>query len=408
MFKQVPPQIWLLIAIGAAAYVPALYVYRHFVHSPSRRDITRPTEDLSWRTSSQLTRSLAILAALAGFAIFIFTPAASQFAHSPKFLPLLAAASGAWALVTVARGFSTGRIEPFSRGFNETYERVSQPKRFWASMTWNTLLGILCLWLAFEVNEQAIWQPLEDRCYDRNDSHSPQDELAACNELISKRGSDKDVAAFIAARGSAYYRLRDYPKAKVDYTRAVRLNPQDSSAHYNLGLVAEHFGDRERAATHYGDAIRVDPENADAYFRRGLIFLDGGKFDQALTDFTRTHELRPKDPWPLANRGMAYVWKKDKARAEQDFVTVRAVDPSNAVMLRGEALLSMMAGDRLAAVKSLTAALKSDPGNRFALRTRAAVYRELGKEKEADADLDEIWRLSMNPNDAKRGSYSDQ
>lgn len=402
MFKDVPTQVWLLLAIAVTAYVPTLYVYRHFAHSPSRRDITQPPEDLSWRTSKQLVRSLAIITILAAFGTFIFTPAAVQFAKSPSFLPLLAVAGGGWALVTVAIGFSTGRIEPLVRGLNSVFERDSQPKRFWASMTWNGLLGLGCLWLAFKTNEQATWQPLEDRCYDLKNAYSPKEELSACNQLINARRRDDNIADLVAARGSSYFRNGDYRRAKIDYIHAISLNPNDSSSHYNLALIDQERGDIDGAVVHYSAAIRAHPENADAYYNRGKLMLQGDKTALALADFTRAHELRPKDPWPLAARGIVYVWKKDRARAKQDFAAVRVLDPSNPDMLRGEAKLSMDAGDMKSAVRRLTAALVRAPGDRPLLRMRAEAYRDLGKTEEADEDLDELWRLRMRSNQADR------
>ena len=45
-----------------------------------------------------------------------------------------------WPLFTVVQGYRKGLIEPFARGFYNTYEREGGP-RFWASMGWNALLG---------------------------------------------------------------------------------------------------------------------------------------------------------------------------------------------------------------------------------------------------------------------------
>ena len=391
MFNQVPIPVWLLMAIVATAFVPARYVYRYVANAPSRRDITLPPVDLSWRTSGLLARNLAILGVLAPLAVFIFTPAARQFAHSPSFWPILMAALGTWAIGTVARGFWIGQIKPFARGFYNTYARQTQPKRFWTSMVWNTLLGCLLLWLPFQMKDQAI----EERCYDAKNAFLPKEEISSCDQLIRKRGGrGKDLANLVAARGSAHYRLGDYRHALIDYTNAVRLDPNGSSAYYNLGLVDEQLDNKRGAVDDYTAAIRVGKDNGDAYFQRGLIFLDSGKLDEAVTDFTTAMKLKPDDIFPVANRGIAYAWKRNEVRAEQDFTAVRLRDPSNAVVLRGEAILSMNAGDMQAVVKNLTAALKSEPDNRFSLRMRADAYERLGKQEMSDADRDELWRLS--------------
>lgn len=134
MFEDVPITVWLLILIALAGYAPARFLFDYIAHSPSRRDITLPPEDRSWRTPAQLIHNLAILGGLIAIAIFIFTPAATAFAQSTNFFPILMAGIGVWAVSTVVRGFWTGVIEPFSKGLHREYQRKSEPKRFWASM----------------------------------------------------------------------------------------------------------------------------------------------------------------------------------------------------------------------------------------------------------------------------------
>jgi tetratricopeptide (TPR) repeat protein len=334
---------------------------------------------------------LALIVGLAALAVFIFTPAAEQFADSPTFVPILMIAGGAWALSTVGWGLATGRIQPIAKGFWETYQRETQPKRFWASLAWNAIFGCMCLWLAFKVNEQ----PSDDKCYDTRNAYSAQEEIAACNRSIGNgRKSDNDLADLTEARGSIYYRIGNYQRALADYDSAIRLGMNESSSFYNRALVYEQFKDYRRAVHDYDAAIRLQDDNADAHLNRGLILLDVNKLNQAIADFTRVLELRPNDTDALANRGIAYAWKNDKARAERDFAIVRKADPSNPVPLRGEALLARDFGDIDLALKRLNAALALNPDDKWSLGMRAGVYRQFGEYGKAKQDLDKLQRLS--------------
>jgi len=394
MLDEVPARAWLLVAIAAVAYAPARYAFQHIVASPSHRDITRPPVDLNWRTSAQLVRSVSVLAGLAGLSIFIFTPAAEQFARSPSFWPILLAGLGGWAVYTVPKGLATGDVQPFINGIHAAYSRREHPKRYWASLVWNALLGSLCLGFAYPMYADALEQPLEDRCQGESKTHSAQDKLAACNELIANRDrSDGDFADWVVGRGNAYYRLKNYPRALADYDEAIRLDPRDSSSYFNRGLVYEDLGDTRRALQNYGEVIRLQPNDAGAYLNRGRIFLNTAKFDEAVANFTRAHELDKDDSWPLANRGITHAWKKDRVRAEKDFQAVRAIDPSNPVLLQGEALLAMDAGDPNTALKRLSESLKRDPDNIWALRVRAEVYLQLGETEKSWADSDKVDQL---------------
>ena len=400
MFRQIPIQVWLLLSFGAAAFGPARYLFRYNAHSRSRRDITKPPEDLSWRTPEKLYASLAIVVGLAALSFFIFTPTAADFAQSPTFWPLLSAGIGAWALVSVAKGFATGKIMPFVRGATQTYERQTQPKRFWASMSWNAVLGSLMLGMSGFVLVEMPLQNLSDRCYNGRNVNTAQKVLAACNELIAKHRGDQEMASWLAWRGSAYYDLNDFKRARDDYDAAVRLDPKDAASYYNLGLLDERDANVAKAVDDYTRSIRVRPADGDTLLRRGNAFLNTGRFPEALSDFSRAHELNPKDMTSIADRGLTYVWMRDPTSAEKDFATVRTTDPANAIVLRGEALLCVGAGDLRGAVDKLTASLKSEPDNRWALRMRADMYSRLGEEEKYYDDKDALWRLSKVSNTA--------
>jgi tetratricopeptide (TPR) repeat protein len=404
VFKEVPVQVWLLISFAAVGFGPARYLFRYNAHSPSRRDITKPPEDLSWRTPEKLYASLAIVGGLAALSVFIFTPTAADFAQSPTFWPLLSAGIGAWALVSVARGFAAGKIMPFVRGATQTYERETQPKRFWASLSWNAVLGSLMLGMSGFILVGMPMQTLSDRCYNGKETYTAQKVLAACNELIAKHRGDQEMASWLAWRGSAYYDLKDFKRARDDYDAAVRLDPKDAASYYNLGLLDERDGNVAEAVDHYTRSIRVRPGDADTLVRRGNAFLDTGRFPEGLSDFSRAHELNPKDMTSIADRGLTYVWMKDLASAERDFAMVRTTDPANAIVLRGEALMSVGAGDLRGAVDKLTASLKSEPDNRWALRMRAEMYSRLGEEEKSLDDKDALWRLSKVSSNARQSS----
>jgi Flp pilus assembly protein TadD len=386
--------VWLLLAILIVAFVPARSVYRYLTRTSVRRQIAQPFVDTNWpSSSSHLGRDLLSLAVLAALAVFIFTKFQAQIAKSQVLWPALMLIIGVWTLATVPRGLKAGRIEPMARGFYSTYAREKQPTRFWTSIGWNAAFGCFVIWLGIFGIEEAPTRALNDRCDDYN--AAPGEQLAACSQLIGK--GDKAglaLADLKEDRGSAYYRLGDYPRAVRDYDDALRMDPNDSSAHYNLGLIDEQIGDRPRAIAEYTGAIRTQPDNADAYLRRGVLFLDAGRFDQAVTDFTRVHELRPKDPWSLANRGISYAWLHASEKAERDFAAVRAIDPANPVLLRGEALLDINAGNLKAAIGNLTAALKIDPRDAWSLRMRAQVFKQLGNYENFRADEQQLNRMS--------------
>lgn len=400
MFDDVPIQGWILLAILAAAYVPASYIVKYVTNTPSNQEVTSAPKDFSWRTRKKFLRNAVIIISLAAFGIFIFTPQAANFAQSPSFFPLLLLGLGTWALSTVPTALLDGRIEPIVRGVIWSFERVPQPKRFWASVIWNASFGCLCLWMGYMDWQEAPTRGLRNDCFNYRDQVAPKDALRACNELIWDENdkSRRDMDDLLMARGTAYYGIKNYRSAKTDYAESSRLDPSSSAIWYNLGLVHERLDERERATEFYGKAITRDAQNDDAYLNRGLIYLDTGKFSQAIADFTQAAELKPKDPMLLANRGIAYAWNKDKIRAWQDFRAVETMDPDNVVLLRGKAVLSLHDGNLREAVDLLTKAIEQDGSDRWSLALRADIYERLEEYEKAQADTDQILKINRRGN----------
>lgn len=360
MLDDVPVRVWLLLFIALAASVPVQYVYQHIAHGPARRDITKPPEDLSWRTSRRFVLSLIYLAGLIGLGFFIFTQAAERLAALPYFWPIVIAGFGAYVLFSVARGFVTRAVEPLLRGFWNSYERDTQPKRYWASMTWNTALGVLFIWLAIVSREDFAEDSNWDRCFD---DEAPQTSLSACEAVIA------------------------------NYSAALRRDANDFGSRFDRARAYQQIGDYSKAIHDYNVAISMKPDVAGAYFNRGQIHLDSRLFREAIADFGRAHELKPDSPWPVANRGIAYALIQDEVRAQKDFRTARALDPSNPVVFRGEALLRMQVADWEGTVDVLSKSLKRDPDNAWALRLRAWNYRQLGEQAKAQEDLRRLQEL---------------
>lgn len=241
---------------------------------------------------------------------------------------------------------------------------------------------------------------LRNDCFNYRDQVAPKEALKACNELIWNEGdkAERDMSDLLMARGSAYYGLKAYDKAKADYAESARLDPSSSAIWYNLGLVYEKIDERQQAIAYYGKAIARNAKNDEAYLNRGLIYLDTGKFKHAIGDFTRVAELRPKDEIPLANRGIAHVWNKDPISARRDFDAVEAIDPDNAVLLRGKALLCLRDNDLNGAIGYLTKAIEQNDSDIWALSLRADIYERLEEYEKAQADTDAILKINRRGN----------
>ena len=351
----ISPQVWLAIALTIGAIAPARYVWRHVTHSGTPRDITQPPEDLSWKSPSLLYRNAAILALLIAFGIVIFTPQAHAFAKSNWFLPGLFAAFGTYAAGTLVPGWRDGKIQPLVRGVYTAFERDTQPKRYWASLAWNALLGI-----GFLVSSVAMTgDNFTPRCDDpdTDDVVTLGKALAACDASARKPGRDTaERADTFAARGRIEQRLGSYPEAIRAYSSALALDPRDSYSLYN----------------------------------RGWLLLSEGKFDAAIADFDASLALRPDNADAYRDRGYAHLNLHHDALADRDFAALGSREPLPPYLLAQRADFAIERGDYDLAVTLASDALERDSKNTHALRLRGEAYWKQGKEALSQADDDRV------------------
>ena len=66
---------------------------------------------------------------------------------------------------------------------------------------------------------------------------------------------------------------------------SATLNPADSSAHVNLGLIYQEQGDLDRAAEHFGRALEIDAGDLDAHYQLGRIARERAQLGAAIAHF---------------------------------------------------------------------------------------------------------------------------
>lgn len=370
MLPDIPTRAWIILAIAVIAVAPARYIYRHLTHSPRRRDITLPPEDLSWRSERTLALSALSLAGLAALAGFIFTPAAEALARSPQLPTLLAGGLGLFSLWTVVRGHIRGVIEPMVRGPSWEFRRADQPKRYWASMAWNALLGWGMLFVAYAM----IASVDRDRCFADDDDIPPAERIAGCDAALADASlSESGRANLLTARAWNQEQAGDTARALADYDRALAADNTNPEAFYYRGMLHESLGHEQLANEDYNSAILLDPDDARVRLTRGVFYLNQGNLRGALEDLNRADSLKPGDVWILANRGAVQAWLENLAAARRDLNAARAIDSRNEVVLAGDAIVSFQEGNAPSAARQLDALLEIYPDNRWATDFRAEV-----------------------------------
>ncbi|MRS61871.1 tetratricopeptide repeat protein [Larkinella terrae] len=136
------------------------------------------------------------------------------------------------------------------------------------------------------------------------------------NQAIDADGSNYEA---FNSRGVAYFELKDYENALLDYEQAIQLKPDFYKPYYNRAKLKTARGETEVALKDYAEAIRRAPDSSDIYLDRGQLFATSGNLTSALSDFNEAIHLDPKNSLAYFNRGNIRFQQDEFPAALEDF-----------------------------------------------------------------------------------------
>ncbi|HEV3438900.1 MAG TPA: serine/threonine-protein kinase, partial [Gemmata sp.] len=109
-----------------------------------------------------------------------------------------------------------------------------------------------------------------------------------------QRAAETQIAsAWEHAALGRYYLRRDPTRARIEFERAVELDPHDFWAQLSLGRCALSLGHLDDSVIAFSVCIALEPSNSIGYFHRGLAHAKLKHLDLALKDLDRALALNP-------------------------------------------------------------------------------------------------------------------
>ncbi len=84
-------------------------------------------------------------------------------------------------------------------------------------------------------------------------------------------------------------------EALVAYLKAIELEPQAPTTHYNLASFLATFG-ADLAVAEYKETLALEWEYPDAHLNLGLTYAERGQFQEAIDSYNEALKIDPKDP----------------------------------------------------------------------------------------------------------------
>ncbi len=200
------------------------------------------------------------------------------------------------------------------------------------------------------------------------------------------------VEAYVK-RGKLNLFQRNYELAIDDYTEVIRLKPDYVEAYGNRGFAKTEIENYESAIEDYNEIIRLMPCSAKAYNGRGLAQGRMGEYESAIDDYTEAIKLKPDFAEAYSNRGRTRAELGAYESAIEDFDEAIRLKPDfvGTYSNRGNAKLELGAYE--SAIDDYTEAIKLKPDFAEAYDMRGNVKSFLGEYESAFDDYTEAIRL---------------
>jgi serine/threonine-protein kinase len=140
--------------------------------------------------------------------------------------------------------------------------------------------------------------------------------VAAAREAIRLK---PDQATAHVKLGRALTGRGEAEAAIAEFREAIRLKPDDARAYNNLGLVLAKRGEAEAAIAAYREAIRLKPDFAEAYYSLGLALAQQGNPGAAIAAYREAIRLEPDFAEAHCNLGGLLLQRADYEEAVKEF-----------------------------------------------------------------------------------------
>ncbi|MFH1453024.1 MAG: tetratricopeptide repeat protein [Armatimonadota bacterium] len=157
------------------------------------------------------------------------------------------------------------------------------------------------------------------------------EDAGLCAEIIELTGTGKIKKETVVHvfKALKYEEDSKFDEAVISYREALKFD-QYPFIYNNLGKVYGDKGILDKAKIEFEKAVEIDPGFARGYNNLGIIYAREGDLDTAIGYFKKSLEISPSALPPLFNLARAYAKKDNFDAAEQVYKKIIEIDPEDA------------------------------------------------------------------------------
>lgn len=195
-----------------------------------------------------------------------------------------------------------------------------------------------------------------------------------------------------------YLEAGRYEDAAREYQELAGLLPEDAYVRFRLGGLYIKLGRTGDATRQYKEALDLDPVFVGARNDLANAYVEAGRYAEAEAEYIEALRIAPEFADAHFNLGQLYMTRGFISRAIKYYKQAALLSPENAKYHNNLAVAYGATGETGLAVIYYLKAIKKMPGLVEARYNLALAYIELGLEKDAARELEEVVRL--DPDDS--------
>jgi tetratricopeptide (TPR) repeat protein len=208
-------------------------------------------------------------------------------------------------------------------------------------------------------------------------------------------GGAENRRARAMERGQQYLAEGNFAKARIEFSNALQIAPNDADARYYAGVAAEKSGDLRTAAQGYQAALTVDANHALASAALGRLYVFSGLGAQGLELVEKALVAHPDQPDLLVVRAAAKLALGREAEAFDDANAVLTQKPDQEYAVALVAGIYRNRGEPAKAIDLLATTLERVPRSVDLRAVLAQLYIDTGDNAHAEEQLKKI--VEMRP-----------
>jgi tetratricopeptide (TPR) repeat protein len=158
------------------------------------------------------------------------------------------------------------------------------------------------------------------------------DAIRWLEKAVALDSTNKDVWYYL---GRAYYTRARLVEARKAFQTILYLDPRNSRAENNLGLILETEGKPAAAMEAYGKAIAWQEQNSplgeQPYVNLGNLLMEQGQMKEAIEPLEKAVALAPNNAFCHMTLGVYYRKAGQMEPAQRELVRATQLEPDNAV-----------------------------------------------------------------------------